>query len=317
MVDTTTKPVLLLHNGNSRVKNNLADKFGARAVPCISCFDSINNKIEFLVNNPGTITDLTSADQISNLELFELKNYCTIIKVITSFDDDLNNLEDVVDVATHTKLDWLRFTSTRLWAADKIYWDNFSSIDCNTHERPIIFTTGRSGTNVLASILNLSYLHHDNDILASDKFYQLKNSAHIHSVVRKDFLSLFASSIIGKKLGIILTTESTLSAVNTRIARATPFNISEVDINEAADMFINFVDLLLLLKILFNKKISVVEYENLKSYFDNIKYKKNPYLYEDLILNLGEFNDCVAIKYQPFYKHASNQIFKYCGITLL
>jgi len=312
-------PVLLLHNGNSKVKKLIAHSLNLEVADCITCFNSLDEKIKFLKSNKNIVTDLTAADTLANTDLYELKKYCQTIKVISSYKDDLDNLEDVFTADRYTKDIWLQAIHQRLWATDTIIWSNYTSEIASINKENIIFSPGRVGTHVLKDITGISkHVHHCDNFINSDRFNQVLLSKTIFSVYRKNFIDYVSSMEIANYLGtVMLTTKDNYQQNLDIVKSADPFELSIVTANNHLDSVLNFVDLLLLFKVQFSKQIIFTNLEQLVGSGKIKNVIKNPYVANKIITNYDYAKESFVTTYQPIYDSAISQIIRHCGITML
>jgi uncharacterized protein YkvS len=314
--------ILLIHNGNNKVKPTIASLLRLPIVDTIANLHSLESKLEFVNSNNSFVTDVTCADNINDFELFELKNHCKIIKIFTNYDDDIKNLESVHGIENYDKIQWYRSLSHKLWAADEIItWQNFKHELCVNKNHNVTFTCARTGTHILANIVKTfgeNFMHHDNDIISSKRFDHLINSEKIYSVIRTEFYDLLASKAVGKQLGFAMVTTKNNYSKNVEICKKlSSRKIERAEADEFLNDFINFADLLLLAATVFNKKIMLTKFEFLSPYFNKLPVLKNPYNAKQLILNQDELTKMIYKIHDPIYQTVSNQLVKYCGLCLL
>lgn len=314
MTYSLKKPILLLHNGNSRVKNLIATKFGMEVANCVV---DIPNKVDFFKNNPNVVVDLTCADEINDHDLYELSKCCHIVKAITSYEDDLENLEPVYTDYSYDQ--WMRATMKRMWASTDIIWIGNWRVESDTSQPKITFTAGRTGTHVLTSIVKTAEFVHNQTYTLSkpDLIKKLFGAEHIYTVYRKSFFNLLCSMMIGTKIDYASPTEETIDEVKQLINSVEPFELTKTDFNTVLGGILNFTDMLLFLKIVQEKSISLTFYEELSDYYDKISFKKNPYKYENLISNFDDSKKIIEENYQPIFQYALDRAIRHCGKTLL
>ena len=80
-------------------------------------------------------------------------------------------------------------------------------------------------------------------------------------------------------------------------------------------MVVNFINLLLGLKYFWNKPIAFGYLEDQSTHFDKLSTLKNPYRYEDLVLNFDEANLRSTQKYQPIYDVLLKKVESVLGLT--
>jgi hypothetical protein len=327
--------ILYLHNGNIAVKKwaerkNLTHK----VMPCVTDewnidnkkISSIDDKIEFLKSNNNIIFDLSSADILSNVDLYRLSVYCKVLKIFTTYTYDLDNLEEVWLPESYTYDQWITASINRVWAADQIiYFKESVNLLADTSVKQLVFTPGRCGTHVLKSIINISEHYHHDKVSQSDPtiFTNLTNSMEIFSVLRKSFVNQVTSDAIAFKIKLVLvskdnTEEETQRKFNKKaeIFKNKNLTLTEQDIQDSFDKIANYADMLISLKILWNKKIKFCYYEDLSDYFDSVNYIKNPYDAKTIITNYNEIKDVVLKEYQPAYQRIMNRIEQSIGLSI-
>jgi len=303
--------ILYLHNGNTQVKQWFLDQYPSHCeMPCLTVPWTINgsqlndfeSKLELLKTRSNLLFDLVTADAISNLDLIELKKYCTVIKVISSLDNDLDNLEDIW--TEYNKDQWLRSVVCRLWCADQVMYYKteikFASILCE----PIVFTPGRCGTHVLKSVTGIDkFMHHDHDVLFNSNFIELANASKIFVVLRGNYLKQCLGDSLMKYIGYaMISTVENWEANKTIAENIQPFNVDESEFILSFDKLVNFLDILYALKYFWHKEIIFTVFEFFKDHFDRIATLKNPYSYEKIVANYAEVVAVNQLHYQPYYE---------------
>jgi hypothetical protein len=308
------KPILLLHNGNSRVKNLIATKFEMKVANCIA---DIPNKVDFFKSNTNVVADLTCADELDDHKLLELSEHCHIVKALTSHEDDLKNLEPIYS-SSYDEEQWMRATMKRFWVAHEIIWIGDWQMPTSVSKPKISFTMGRCGSHVISSVTNTEFLHHWLHLIGDkDLFSKLVDAEHIYTACRAKFFNYLCSSAIGRKTDYVSQTEENEVETDELIKSVEKFELTYSNFEFYISSMVNFVDMLLFLKIVYNKSISLTLYEELSDHYGKISFKKNSYKYEDLIENIEEFRSIAEERYQPVYQHAMNQMIRHCGKTLL
>lgn len=243
-------------------------------------YQTYEEKIKFINNNSGYAFDIDISDNISPyylLDLFDTK----LIKFLNSTEckycaiaDQLINDENF-DVVFDRKL---------------------------TNDQILIFTHGRSGTNLLKNSLSAQlnvapkYLH--NNIINDFKTTINVISQHreIVTVVRKDFFDYLTSVSIASQYNThIITKKDNIKLVRQQINAFSPFEISQQQADAALKQFYTFCDILAYLKHL-GVKIHYIFYEDLVKVSNNDEVVKNPYSKKDLVINF----DCLP---KIFYNH--------------
>lgn len=264
--------------------------------------ETIDSKLALLKSNSNLLFDLTTADSISNLDLAEIKKHCTIIKVVSSLDNDTKHLEDVWTVYNHHQ--WLRSITCRLWCADQIlYYQTAVAFDSDNTE-PIVFTPGRCGTHVLKGVTGVDkFMHHENDVLFNSAFSELSNASTIFVVLRENYLKQCLGDSLMNYIGYaMISTVDNWEANKLAADHIQPFVVEESEFVNSFDKLVNFLDVLYALKYFWRKEIVFTIFELLKDHFDRIKTLKNPYSYEKIVAN---YDDIVAVgqtRYQPYYE---------------
>jgi len=324
------KNILLLHNGNIAVKEWYYKQYPTHTVmPCFTVeWPDINqSKLNFLTVNNNIICDITSADQISYVELCKLKDQFHIVKILSTYENDLNNLEDTWDKNTYDYNQWLIASMNRLAVADQIIFYNNQSFSLpSTKKHELIFSPGRCGTHVLREVINVRnfYHHHDSrhldHLVSSNTFTKLTETARLFAILRKNFfkftISRFAISALGS---VMLSQADTIEQNKKIIKQPTPGKISADVFENEFNVVATFLDNLIGLKLLWQKDIVLYYLEDLSSHFNNIKSLKNPYEAQDIVKN---YNEAVEFgnKYQSWYNcllERANLIFEYPSYKIL
>lgn len=311
-----SKPILIIHNANGSVKQTIAQEYNIEPTTTIANFETLDSKIKFALANPNSVTDLTFADTVAMSDLHRLKTYYNIVKIITPYEHDLKHLEDLCDTNTFTYSEWVRSCSKYLWACDSVIWMHDAQVQkVENNLDPIIFTPGRSGSNVLSSVLNTEYIHNSEDITRT--MDDLCCRKKIYSVLPGRFFKFTCSKSITEANELLVTTKKNLQR---NIERVKHFKKTAID-KRLLDIHIediaNFTDILLVMKLLFAKNIAFTKFENLSKYFDQIETIKNPYNHSDLIINYEDAANIADNIYQPIYDCMIDNIIKTNGLTLL
>lgn len=319
---------ILLHNGNKNIKTGLATLWGSIPVPCVTdqwvinqqSFFTIQEKISFFNNRTNIISDLTTADRIELIDLIELKKKLKFVKVVTGYNEDLSNLEEVWNKENYTQSQWLESLFCRLSVSDQlVWWNNISLPQCEDLE-PIVFTPGRCGTHLILDINQLpstNYLHHNNEIIHKEEFQQIINSKKIYAVLRKSLLKQTLSDLVAKTIGYcMLTTKDNFDQNKDIVSGWAKIKFSEEDCLSSLIKIINYVDILLGLKYFYNKNIAFGLLEDLAHHYNQTTtYIKNPWEYDDLIENYTQAVEICEI-YQSFYDSIINNVIKILGTSL-
>jgi len=269
-----------------------------------------------LASKTSICTDLTTADVIDIKELFTAKQSLEVIKVITSYENDLTNLEPIWDLE-YNQQQWLISTFSRLSIADHVVFLQPVALTCLQTGPAVIFTPGRSGTHVLKGITGINnQLHHDDNLLITDKFLKLINAERVLSVLRKRFVDQVISDAIGNLYGVMVTTSANLEQHQQAVLTWKPFDLCDSDYKHTLEKICSYVDLLLGIRMLYHKQIEFSLLEDLHEHFDKIPYVKNPYKSQNIISNYSEAVDYCNREYQPIYNQLLNKIQSVLGTTL-
>lgn len=295
---------LLLHNGNELIKPWASSFYRCSSRPCLvsewSDAVDLSQKYQLAIDQ-DICTDLTTADTFDAKELFAAAHNFELVKVITSFENDVANLEPVWNDG-YSKSQWLRSSFFRLIFADKIVFQQPVMFESMETEPDIVFTPGRSGTHALRDITGVSnFLHHHDDLLISDQFSTLVNAKKILGILRKNFIDQVVSDAIGLRYGVMLTTKDNFENNQQQASAWHPITLSESDYEHTLNKICNYADLILGLKIFYNKKIEFSLLEELHAHFGKISHVKNPYSADQIISNYQEAVDICQQEYQPIY----------------
>jgi len=243
-------------------------------------YQTYEEKIKFINDNSGYAFDIDVGDNISPYYLLDLLD-TRLVKFLNSTECEYCAIADQLVNAENF---------------DKVFDQKL------TNDQILIFTHGRSGTNLLKNSLNTQlnvapkYLH--NNIIDNFKNTIDVVSQHreIVTVVRKDFFDYLASVSIAAQNNIhIITKKDNINQVQQQIAAFSPFEITQQQADAALKQFYTFCDILVYLKNL-GVKIYYIFYEDLVKVSNNNEVVKNPYCKEDLIINF----DCLP---KIFYNH--------------
>jgi len=295
---------LLLHNGNQLVKPWASKFYKCSARPCLVSpwpdATDLSQKYQQAITQ-NICTDLTTADNFNTTDLFVAAHNFEIVKVITSYENDIANLEPVWNHG-YSKLQWLRSSFVRLIFADKIVFQQPIVLDYSDTAPAIVFTPGRSGTNALRDITGVfNFLHNDDDLLMGDQFSNLVNAKLILSILRKRFIDQVVSDAVGQRYNMMVTTKENFDKNYQQSLTWEPITLSDADYQHTLNKICNYADLILGLKIFYNKKIEFSLLEELHEHFDKISHVKNPYRAQQIISNYQEAVDSCEKKYQLGY----------------
>jgi hypothetical protein len=254
-----------------------------------------------LASNTSICTDLTTADAFDVEELFDAKRNLEIIKVITSYESDLANLEPIWH-AGYDQQQWLISTFARLSFANQVVFLHPVVLNCLQTEPAIIFTPGRSGTHVLRDVTGIhNYLHHYDNLLKTNNFLKIINAKKILSVLRKRFVDQVISDAIARNYGVMQTTVFNFKKNQQYVSTWLPLILSKLDYVYSLEKLCSYADLLLGIRMFYHKHIEFSLFEDLHAHFDKINHIKNPYRSQDIISNYSEAVEHCDREYQPFY----------------
>lgn len=311
------KPILFLHNGNTSIMHRL------KVENSINLLDVPGNNIKqkrMYIKEKNNSCNCCPADlnhktkyknYLIDNDLADIAKNFYIIKVITSFSNDLKNLDPCWS-NNYNKSDYFQVLAYGLTFCDEIIFLDQPEFTFD-RKNSYIFSPGRSGTHAL---LNQSFItedvrfyHHnqaensiDNGLTFADGEL-LYNAEKIFSVIRKNIFEQAASSFVAiniLKHYMSTTRENYLE--NLRIIENTKPQV--IDYEYCTHIFfqmVHFFDLFLMLKLILGKDIELFYFEELSS--ENEKYLKNPYNKEDLIKNYHEMKSMVDKNIQPLYKN--------------
>jgi len=320
--------IFLIHNGNSRVKSTVAERLNLKILPCITAdwhiddlvYSTLEEKLYFLCSNTNYVTDVTPADNLSYQDLYQIQQKVKVVKVLTSFENDLENLEPVW--SQYDQLQWKRNICYGLWLYNEIIkFDEiaFDELTVPKNQEPVIFTPGRSGSHVLKGVTGIEpYFHHDSDLFNNKNWVTLSASKEIYSILRRSFLSQVLSHHMTDLLGFRMRTlDFNLTENQTLIKNLEAAAITPNTLTETLNFLISFVDYLLFVKMFVNPNVKFTCYEDLHPYYDKIPHKKNPYHARDYASNINVVEPIINIQYNPIYQHALGQIGRVVGLAIL
>lgn len=310
---------LLLHNGNHLVKPWAAKFYNCTVLPCL--VDQWPGAVTLeqkyhQAKTSSVCTDLSTADTFNIIELADAKQAFKVVKVITSYENDLDNLEPIWNNG-YAREQWLVSVFNRLSCADHIVFHQPVKLDCLQTESPIIFTPGRCGTHVLSDITRVQqFLHHNDNILMSDQFLRIINSSRVLSVLRKSVVDQVISDAITRRYGILVTNSNNLTEHQQQVASWKSFKILDSDYKSTLEKLYNYADLLIGIKMVYNKHVEFSLLEDLREQFETINSKKTPYQTQDIISNYSEVVDICNCKYQPIYDQLISKLQCIFGTTI-
>ena len=314
--------VLYLHNGNRAVKSWAKEYFPLHTVmPCFTVdwevnkkkLETFDSKLEYLASSNNVLFDLTPADNIDDIILAKTKQYCKVVKVVTSYDNDIKNLEDVWQEYNNDQ--WLHNLCNRLWLADyEIYFDHISLPSSNGNNT--IFTPGRCGSHLMRDVVSCNKIVHHSNSMCSPELQEVVNSGVVFTVLRKSFLDFFSSHVIGEKTGLKLVTDTTNINEHRELTNQMSIRCNFADIQQAFSTITNFVDLLLSLKHYQNKDIRFCYYEDLSEFYSKARSTKVPYNKSKLIENYNEIEPIIQLDIQPLYSAILRRVESSVGLTI-
>jgi hypothetical protein len=207
-----------------------------------------------------------------------------------------------------------------LWAADEVQFTApyVPRTSCVTPS--VAYTVPRTGTHVAVEVHRTNGFIHVGPwhTLQEQLLESLLQSQSIVGVARKNLSDFVCSREINKiTTQVMLTTVHQYSiSANTEIVKnLKPFRVDLERVIDYLDEMANYYSQLLALKIMFSKHVSFSLLEDLAVRKDLI-ITKNPYRYEDLIINYQDVCDLINTKYQTAYTYMTNQVIKHCGLAL-
>jgi hypothetical protein len=286
-------------------------------MPCFTVEwpDITQSKIDFLTSNNNIICDITSADQISYVDLCKLKKHFYIVKVLSTHVDDLTNLEDTWNKNTYDYNQWIQAMLCRLSVADDIFfYDDRTFVLPSKQINKLIFSPGRCGTHVLKEITGVTdHFHHEHGI-SKAAITKLTNTSKLFAILRKNFfkfvISMFAIKTTGKTM---LSRSISEFEKNKQIVKeSSPLTITVEEFEQEFNTVATFLDILIGCKLVWQKDISFYYLEDLSSHFNNLKIFKNPYTDTDIVKNYIEAVE-LGKEYQEWYDYLikqTNSLFK-------
>ena len=310
---------IILHNGNKLIKPWASNFYSAESMYCLvdtwpvaaNLHEKYNYASKHLI-----CTDLTVTDKFDIKELYFAKNSFKIIKIITSYASDLENIEPCW-TSGYEYNDWLESIFNRLSISDELIFWNQIKLPSTQESPTIIFTPGRSGTHLLGNITGVdNYIHHNGNILKTSKFARLINAEKILSILRSRFIDQAASDLIANTYNCMLTTADNLKSNQILVSNWSPIEFTRQHYQDTLEKISSYADLVLGLKMFYNKQIKFSILENLHSHFDKTVYIKNPYRAQDIISNYSQAVEICNAEYQPTYDQLISKLQSACGTNL-
>ena len=214
---------------------------------------------------------------------------------------------------------WLNALFYGLSVCDDLFFLQSVQFESTESAPPLVFSPGRCGTHVLKSLLGVSNHLHHNDCLSEQEYSnieKLTEAKRLHAIIRNTFIDQVCSDAIGYRYGVMNTVEENYKQNVDTASKWQSFEIHDHEIQTCLKKIIAFSDILLGLSFFYNKKIEFFVFENLKSWFDQVVYKKNPYNHRDMIDNYDAIQEkCLQI-YQPLYDQIIYKLKQHFGETL-
>jgi len=257
------------------------------------------SKIDFLKSNNNIICDITSADQISYIDLCKLKKHFYIVKVLSTHADDLDNLEDTWNKNTYDYNQWTRALLSRLSITDDIlFYDNRTFFLPSEQINQIVFSPGRCGTHVLKEIIGVTDHYHHEQWLVNEVI----NASRLFVILRKNFFKFVMSKFAIKATGKIMLSQSIDDFEKNKqiVEQSSPLTITVEEFDQEFNTVATFLDIVIGCKLVWQKDISLYYLENLSLHFDNLKILKNPYVDTDIVKNYTEAVE-LGKEYQEWY----------------
>ncbi len=248
-------------------------------------------------------------DHESVLNTYELAKNNRIVKIIDSaiFSEDSDPTE-------------FGRMLQHLWAADEVQF-TAPYVPMTSIELPsVAYTVPRTGTHVAKEVHNVDSFVHVGlwHTVKEPLLIRLLQSRSVVGVARKTLADMVCSKEINKVTpGVMLTTTHNYS-VQRNIEIVKSLKPIAVDLERVVDYLVemaNYYSQLLALKIMFGKHVSFSLLDDLAVKKDLVM-TKNPYRYEELIVNYNEVVDLVNREYQPAYAYMTNQVITHCGLSL-
>lgn len=238
------------------------------------------------------------------LDVYALAQVNQIVKMV-----DYSNCADNLSYFSHF--------CTQMWAVDEIQFLSPYTPDVTLDKDPIVYSMPRSGTHVAMDVYNVKhYLHCESWGVDSKVLVHLLQSKNIIGVSRNSFLDFVCSKEINKRSGVTMISNTHNYEKNVEIAKEiNPFYVDLGRIANYLDEAANYYNQLLVLRRIVGKQVSFSLLEDLIQQ-PNLTFVKNPYQHDKLISNYQELSSAIKRKYQPAYQYMTNQVIKYCGLTL-
>lgn len=324
---------LILHNGNKLVKDWAAQQLpDCVQLPCVVDpwiingirYCTIDEKLTALVPGVHYCTDLTVADSISYTDLAKLKSKFEFVKIVSSYEFDIDHLEPQWTQETYTQQQWLRCLISNLAFSDKlIFWDPVR-LEAGNNPNRAMFDPGHCGNHVLMSILGMNpgdhkqLIHHDHDLIGRPMFSFLLNTGNIFSIVRKNILGQVLSDLVTDVYGPLVTTLENLEQHKQIVAQWKPIECRQQDFDASLAKVAGFADIALGLRYFYNKDIKLFFMERmLAEHSSKIKYLKNPYHYPEIISNYTEIVEKYNQQYQSVYNIVVSKLESVFGETII
>mgnify|MGYP000580066219 CR=1 FL=1 len=312
---TDRRPTLFLHNGNTSILSRLNEvenihlsdvpgsDIGAKADYLEQKGKSTNCCIADLKNNGPT-------DFLIDIDLTNISKNFYIKKIITSFSDDLRNLDPCWTVKKYNENQYLQALAYGLASSNEIiFLDKVNQQYRSEKGKTYIFSPGRCGSHLL---LNQEFVpkttkithHYQTDQKTLRNIDLLTNAEEIFTVLRYSVFDQITSDFLHEEIfrEAIVTTKENYNDIVKKVEQAKPQTIELEFCTKIFYRLLHFLDWYFLFSNVIQKKINLYFYEELSTLpKHNYTYIKNPYSKKELISNYDEIEDYSARFLQPLY----------------
>ena len=295
-----SKPVAIVHNGNTSVTAQLSHP---HALNILNIPGQTNlEKAKFLLQS-NNVCNLSITD-IDHKSLYNLSQYFYLVKVITSYDSDIQNLEDNWHSEHYTQQQYLTNLCFGISLCDKIvFLDSINDIG-TANNKNYLLTPGRTGRRLLDKPefhKKFEIVHHNQDDDWKTKLYDICSAKSLVTVMPKILSNQTTSMFMKEILGVYMNTtketlEKNINLVNNSIPKKMPIIFAE-------SIFLSNIDFYnwhIMLTEVLEKHVEFFYQEDIP-YTSNI-WMKNPYNKQDLIINYNEITLYIDTYLQPKYK---------------
>jgi len=234
-----------------------------------------------------------------------------------------NRIVKVVDSEIFTKfsnpIEFARMFE-HLWATDEVQF-TAPYITLASYELPaVVYTVPRTGTHVVKEVHGINnFVHFEHWLTLNHPLLNtLLRSRYIVGVARKNLIDIVCSKEISKVTpGVMITTDlpGDLKRNTDIVKQLPPITVDLVRVSDYLEEMVNYYNQLIALKSMFSKHVIFCLLDDLVIRED-LHVVKNPYRYQDLIVNYKEVCDLVTAEYQPAYEYMTNQVITHCGLAL-